>query len=74
MHLRVVAIPTLAMGNGRVAKGKDAKPAKKDMYVKGKGHKLKTKSMHGTMHVRKSHDRKQWACLCPMARGRLSQW
>ena len=43
--MRVVATPTHAMGNGKVAKGNVAKLAKKDMYVKGKVHKMKTKAM-----------------------------
>ena len=49
----VIPTPTLALGNGNVAKGKVTKLANKDMYVKGKTHKLKTKSMHGTVHVMK---------------------
>ena len=74
LHLMVLATPTLAMGKGKVAKGKVTKPAKKDMDVKGKEHKLATKSMNGSVHVmKKSQENKQWACLCPMVRRRLSQ-
>ena len=50
LHLRVVATPTLAMGMGKVAKGKVAKPAKKDMDVKDNVHNMKTKAMHATVH------------------------
>jgi hypothetical protein len=49
----VVAIPTLAMGKGNVAKGKVAKPAKTVMNVKGNVHKMKTKAMHATVHAMK---------------------
>ena len=78
MHLRAVATPTLAMGKGQVAKGKVSKLANKGMDVKGKEHKLNTKSMHGTAHVMKKVINnktvgKQWACLCPVVRRRLSQ-
>ena len=50
--MRVVAIPNLAMGKGRVvAKGKVAKPAKRDMVAKGNVDKIKTKAWHATVHV-----------------------
>jgi hypothetical protein len=52
--LRVVATPTLAMGKGKIAKGKVAKPAKKDMHVKDNVHNMKTKAMHVTMHAMKN--------------------
>ena len=51
LHWKVLATTTLAMGNGKVAKGKVTKLAKKDMYVKGNEHKLKTKTIHVTVHV-----------------------
>ena len=73
MHFRVVAIPTLAMGKGKVAKGKVAKPANNDMDVKCNVHKMKTKAVHATVHaMKKVKKTKQWACLCPMVRRRLS--
>ena len=53
LHLRVVATPTLAMGKGKVAKGKVAKPAKKDMDVKDNVPNMKTKAMHATVHAMK---------------------
>jgi len=46
-------VPILAMGKGEVAKGKDAKPAKKDMDVKDNVQKTKTKAMHATAHAMK---------------------
>ena len=69
LHLRVVAIPTLAVGKGKVAKGKVAKPANKDMDVKGNVRKMNTKAMHATVHAMQ-HVKNQWACLCPMVRRR----
>ena len=51
MHLRVVATPTLAMGKGKVDKGKVAKPAKTDMAVKDNVHNMKTTAMHATVHA-----------------------
>ena len=52
--MRVVGIPNLAMGKGRVvAKGKVAKPAKTSMAVKGNVDKSKTKAWHATVHVMK---------------------
>ena len=73
MDLRVVAIPNLAMGKGRVAaKGKVAKPAKTDMAVKGNVHKIKTKAMHDTVHAMQKV-KNQWACLRPRVRERRSQ-
>ena len=51
MHLRAVASPTLAMGKGRVAKGKVAKSAKEDMGVKGNVHKSRAKAAHATAHA-----------------------
>jgi hypothetical protein len=51
LHLRVVAMRTLAMGKGKVAKGKVAKFANNDMYVKGNVHNMKTKAMHATAHA-----------------------
>ncbi len=58
MHLMVLATPTIAMGKGKVAKGKVTKLAKNDMDVKGNVHKLKNKSMHATMHVMKKVKKK----------------
>ena len=51
LHLRVVAIPTLAIGKGKVAKGKVAKPAKNDMDVEDNVHNMKTNAMHATVHA-----------------------
>ena len=51
LHLIVVATPTLAMGNGKDAKGKVATLAKKDMDVKDNVHNIETKAMHATMHA-----------------------
>ena len=66
LHLLVLPTPTLAMGKGKVAKGKVTKPANKGMYVKGNAHNTKTKAMHGTAHAMKhvkktsGHDCAQW--------------
>ena len=73
LHLRVVATPTLAMGKGKVAKGKVAKPAKKDMDVKNTVHTMKTKATHATAHAMYNVKKNQWARLCPTVRRRRSQ-
>jgi hypothetical protein len=64
LHLRAVATPTLAMGKGKVAKGKVAKPAKKDMDAKDTVHNMKTKAMHATVHAMKKV-RKPMGMLVP---------
>ena len=70
----VLPTSTIAMGKGKVAKGKVTKPAKKGMDVKGNVHKTKTKAMHGAVHaMKKVKQHKQWACLCPMVKRRRMQ-
>ena len=60
MHLRVVAIPTLAVGKGKVANGNVAKPAKKDMDVKGNvQNEDKFNACHKACH--EDCQEKQWA-------------
>ena len=73
MHLRVVASATLAMGQGKVAKGMVAKPAKNDMYRKDNVHNTQTNAMHATSHAMNDVKTNQWACLCPMVRRRRGQ-
>ena len=58
----VVAIPTLAMGKGKVAQGKVTKPANNDMDVKGNVHNMKTKAMHATAHAMNNVKNSGHAC------------
>ena len=51
----------IAMGKGRVAKGKVAKSAKEDMGVTGKVRTSKAKAVHTTVHAMKKINKNKWA-------------